>query len=49
MEEAEAANKTLSIHIENFNPSLKLFQRLGFGKAGENGFSCLMEWHAASP
>lgn len=48
MEESKAANKTLSIHIENFNPSLRLFQRLGFVKADDNGISCLLEWHAAS-
>ncbi len=48
MEEAKAANKTLSIHVENSNPSLRLFQRLGFVKAGGNGISYLMEWRAAS-
>jgi ribosomal protein S18 acetylase RimI-like enzyme len=48
MEEAKAASKTLSIHVENSNPSLRLFQRLGFIKAGENGISCLLEWRAAS-
>jgi ribosomal protein S18 acetylase RimI-like enzyme len=47
MEEAEAAKKTLSIYVESSNPSLQLFQRLGFVKAGENDISCLMEWHPA--
>ncbi|RPJ26494.1 MAG: GNAT family N-acetyltransferase [Chloroflexi bacterium] len=45
MEEAKAANKTLSIYVEDSNPSLRLFQRLGFVKAGENDISYLMEWH----
>ncbi len=48
MEEAKAANKTLSIYIENLNPSLRLFQRLGFIEADDNGISCLMEWHPAA-
>ncbi len=48
MEEAKAADKALSIHVENSNPSLRLFQRLGFVKAGENGIACLLEWRVAS-
>jgi len=48
MKEAEAAKKTLSIYVENTNPSLKLFQRLGFVGADDNGLSCLMECHPAS-
>jgi ribosomal protein S18 acetylase RimI-like enzyme len=47
MKEAETAKKTLSIYVESSNPSLGLFQRLGFVKAGENGISCLMEWRPA--
>ena len=48
MKEAEAASKSLSIYVESYNRSLGLFQRLGFVKAGENGMSWLMEWHASS-
>lgn len=48
VKEADAAQKTVSIYVESFNPSLKLFQRLGFIKAGEDGVSCLMERHPAA-
>jgi ribosomal protein S18 acetylase RimI-like enzyme len=47
MEEAETVQKTLSIYIENASPYLRFFQRLGFVKADDNGFSCLMEWQPA--
>ncbi len=47
MKEAQAANKTLSIYVERSSPSLTWFQRRGFVKAGENGFSDLMEWRPA--
>jgi ribosomal protein S18 acetylase RimI-like enzyme len=44
MHEAEALAKPLTIYVEANNPSLRLFERLGFVKAGENGYSFLMEW-----
>ncbi len=43
IKEAETSHKTLSIYVERSSPSLRLFQRQGFVKAGENGFSDLME------
>jgi ribosomal protein S18 acetylase RimI-like enzyme len=42
--EAAQAGKPVRIYIENFNPSLRLFERLGFRKAEEKGFHFLMEW-----
>ena len=48
MKEADQANKSLSIHVESFNRSLGLFQRLGFVKTDESGASWLMEWRAGS-
>jgi ribosomal protein S18 acetylase RimI-like enzyme len=48
MKEAVQSNKSLSIHVESFNRSLGLFQRLGFAKIDENGASWLMEWRAGS-
>jgi ribosomal protein S18 acetylase RimI-like enzyme len=44
MEEAAVLRKPLSIYVESFNPSLRLFERLGFVRAGESGYSFLMEW-----
>ncbi len=46
MKEAAQSNKALSIHVESFNRSLGLFQRLGFVQADESGASWLMEWRA---
>ena len=46
MKESERAEKPVHIHVENFNPSLTLFERLGFNKAGLNGIHFLMEWRA---
>jgi GNAT superfamily N-acetyltransferase len=44
MTEAAAIGKPLRIYVESFNPSLRLFERLGFVKSGESGYSYLMEW-----
>ncbi|MDR3406770.1 MAG: GNAT family N-acetyltransferase [Chthoniobacter sp.] len=44
MEEARAAGKTLSIHVEKFNPALRLYDRLGFRPREDKGVYLLMEW-----
>jgi ribosomal protein S18 acetylase RimI-like enzyme len=44
--EARQSNKRVTIYVESFNPSLRLFERLGFRKAEEHGFHFLMEWKA---
>jgi ribosomal protein S18 acetylase RimI-like enzyme len=44
MREAEGLGKPLTIYVEGYNPSLGLFERLGFVKTGEHGYSFLMEW-----
>ncbi len=46
MAEAAQAEKPLRIYVESFNPSLRLFERLGFSKIEENGFHLLMQWQA---
>lgn len=43
-EEARAAHRTLSIHVERFNPALRLYQRLGFKQVEDKGIYLLMEW-----
>jgi ribosomal protein S18 acetylase RimI-like enzyme len=45
---AEAANsgKTVRIHVERFNPALRLYRRLGFSEVAEEGLYLLMEWRA---
>jgi ribosomal protein S18 acetylase RimI-like enzyme len=44
MAEAAASQKPLRIYVESFNPSLRLFERLGFSKIEEEGIHLLMEW-----
>lgn len=48
MAEAEAAGKPLTIHVEKYNPAMRLYQRLGFTPIGETGPYDLMEWRPAS-
>ena len=44
MAEAEAIGKPLRIYVESYNRSRGLFERLGFAKSGESGYSYLLEW-----
>jgi ribosomal protein S18 acetylase RimI-like enzyme len=44
LEEAQRKNKITRIYVEEFNPSLSLFQRLGFNMREQHGFHLLMEW-----
>ena len=48
MAEAAQTAKPLQIYVESFNPSLLLFERLGFSRIEEEGFYFLMEWSGAS-
>lgn len=43
-EEARAAGKSLSIHVERFNRALELYQRLGFQQVEDKGVYLLMKW-----
>ena len=40
--EGEAAGKPVSVHVEQFNPAVHLYERLGFEKVGEVGAYWLM-------
>ncbi len=44
MAEAAQAEKPLHIYVESFNPSLRLFERLGFTKIDDDGINFFMEW-----
>lgn len=46
MAEAAGFGKPLTIYIESYNRSMGLFERLGFAKVGEHGYSHLMEWRS---
>src|SRR5882724_5105612 len=44
LDEAAAAGKPMTIHVEKFNPALRLYQRLGFTKIEDQGVYDLMRW-----
>jgi ribosomal protein S18 acetylase RimI-like enzyme len=47
MDEADAAGKRVTIHVERFNPALRLYERLGFAVAEDKGVYLLLEWSPA--
>lgn len=42
--EASEAGKLVRIHVEQFNPAMRLYLRLGFKKIEDQGVYDLMEW-----
>jgi GNAT superfamily N-acetyltransferase len=42
--EAAAAGKPLTIHVEIYNPAMRLYERLGFQPVEERGPYRLMKW-----
>ena len=44
LEEARVAGKPATIYVETFNPSLRLFERLGFRRDHEQGVQLLLKW-----
>lgn len=44
MAEAKETGKQVTIYVETYNPSLRLFERLGFIRTQEEGFHFLMKW-----
>jgi len=42
IQEAERESRSVSIHVEKFNPAKRLYRRLGFREAGESGPYWLM-------
>jgi len=46
--EADQTGKPVSIYVESFNPSLRLFGRLGFRCVKEDGFQRLLERASAA-
>lgn len=47
--EGEASGKPVSIHVEIYNPAMRLYERLGFRSIEERGVYRLMQWSPASP
>jgi ribosomal protein S18 acetylase RimI-like enzyme len=44
MDEGRQSSRTLSIHVEQFNPARRLYERLGFEYREDRGVYLLMEW-----
>ncbi len=42
--EAAVAHKPVRIHVEKFNPALRLYERLGFAPIADKGVYLFMEW-----
>jgi ribosomal protein S18 acetylase RimI-like enzyme len=41
--EADAAGKRVTIHVERFNPALRLYERLGFAQIEDQGVYLLLD------
>ena len=45
--EAALARKPLRIHVERFNPAMRLYERLGFQPIADRGVYLFLEWTSA--
>lgn len=43
-DEARASGRPLRIHVERFNPALRLYERLGFTAIADRGVYLFLEW-----
>ena len=48
LDEAAQAGLPVRIHVEQYNPAMRLYKRLGFQHVGETGVYLLMEWQPES-
>ena len=48
LDEAEQERMPVRIHVERFNPALRLYRRLGFKVVEDEGVYYLMEWARAN-
>jgi GNAT superfamily N-acetyltransferase len=44
LDEAASVDKCVRIHVERFNPAMRLYERLGFRKTEDQDVYYLMEW-----
>jgi ribosomal protein S18 acetylase RimI-like enzyme len=44
LERGRQSDKAVTIHVEQNNPAMRLYHRLGFARIGEHGIYHLMEW-----
>jgi GNAT superfamily N-acetyltransferase len=47
LDEANRSRSRVTIHVEQFNPARRLYERLGFAPMGVNGIHLLMQWTPA--
>ena len=47
LSEAKATGKAVRLHVERWNPALRLYHRLGFCEIQDEGVYLEMEWRAA--
>jgi ribosomal protein S18 acetylase RimI-like enzyme len=48
LDEGDRAGKAVTIHVERFNPALRLYERLGFSVAEDKGVYLLLERRPAT-
>lgn len=48
LDEAAARGKDVSIHVEKYNPAMRLYRRLGFRTEEDKGVYDLMRWSPAA-
>jgi ribosomal protein S18 acetylase RimI-like enzyme len=46
LSEGKSTGRSVSIHVEDFNPAMRLYERLGFRHIDTHGVYHLMEWRA---
>jgi len=46
LDEGARTNTPVTIHVEDFNPAMRLYERLGFQRVGSHGVYHLLEWRA---
>jgi ribosomal protein S18 acetylase RimI-like enzyme len=44
MAEAARERKSVSIHVERFNPAMRLYRRLGFSEVADRGVYVMLKW-----
>ncbi len=44
LEEGAESNRPVTIHVEQFNPAMHLYEQLGFRRAGDHGAYVFMKW-----
>lgn len=48
LDEARRAGQAVRIHVERFNPALRLYERLGFRPVEDRGVYLFLEWLSAA-